>query len=351
MGFFDRFAKKGDVDAHTEIIHTRFSNLKHAVKQSFSDIKKDIDTQKKWVVYLNNVHRWLSHAHDKHRSLAKKDMEQLKRWIAHLNDNSRRHEAAMKTLEKNLKETAIVNHKHMTQLYKKLNMMSEREHRIREEIMSEADQLIKKKHEEAAKLIQDRHEEATRLIQNKHEEAARLIDDRHGEAANMIEAKHGDATRMIEAKHAEAARLIEAKHGEAAGLIEGKHEEAAKMIHGKLEEATKMIQDKHGEAMSHIEKITEDIKKLTMEKPLQPPPGGLTSPEQKLLNLMVSESDPVSYSHIAEKTGNSINTVRVIMNNLKKRGLVEEQVLPSGVKLFSATNKEKIKKLYNIRHL
>jgi hypothetical protein len=36
------------------------------------------------------------------------------------------------------------------------------------------------------------------------------------------------------------------------------------------------------------------------------------------------------------------------MNTLKKKGFVEESTLPSGVKLFSVTNKEKVKKMYNV---
>ncbi|MFW6383213.1 MAG: winged helix-turn-helix domain-containing protein [Nanoarchaeota archaeon] len=77
----------------------------------------------------------------------------------------------------------------------------------------------------------------------------------------------------------------------------------------------------------------------------------LTNPENRLLNLLLSQADPISYSKIAELTGNSINTVRVVMNNLKKKGFVEENVLPNGGKLFNVMNKEKIRKLYNITPL
>ncbi len=111
----------------------------------------------------------------------------------------------------------------------------------------------------------------------------------------------------------------------------------------------KGVKDSHGETRKHV----ESMMKMIEDAPDVPviPDSSLTNPEQKLLNLMLSEPDPVSYSSIAEKTGNSINTVRVIMNSLKKRGLVDENVLPSGVKLFSALSREKIKKLYNIQHM
>ena len=77
----------------------------------------------------------------------------------------------------------------------------------------------------------------------------------------------------------------------------------------------------------------------------------LTNPEQKLLNVLFSESDPVSYSQLSNKIGHSVNTVRVNMNLLKKKGLIEENMLPTGVKLFNLNNKERIKKMYNVQHI
>ena len=74
----------------------------------------------------------------------------------------------------------------------------------------------------------------------------------------------------------------------------------------------------------------------------------LTNPELKLLNMLFSETEPVSYSHLSNKTGQSINTIRVNMNTLKKKSLVEENLLPNGVKLFNLKNKERIKKMYNV---
>ena len=77
----------------------------------------------------------------------------------------------------------------------------------------------------------------------------------------------------------------------------------------------------------------------------------LTNPEQKLLNILFVEQDPVNYSQLSAKTGHSINTVRVNMNFLKKKGFIEENLLPTGVKLFNLKNKERIKKMYNLQHI
>jgi hypothetical protein len=104
------------------------------------------------------------------------------------------------------------------------------------------------------------------------------------------------------------------------------------------------------EANRHLGLISEKIESLPHIKEIQmvPKPSLLTYPEQKLLNFLLNEADPVTYEQVAQKTGHSINTVRVIMNALKKRNLIEEHLLPSGIKLFNAHNKERIKKIYNI---
>jgi hypothetical protein len=71
-------------------------------------------------------------------------------------------------------------------------------------------------------------------------------------------------------------------------------------------------------------------------------------PLKNLLNLMMVVGEPVSYELLAAKTGKSKITIRVNMNRLKRRGLVEEFTTPNGSKLFAAKNSEKIKKLYNV---
>jgi hypothetical protein len=96
------------------------------------------------------------------------------------------------------------------------------------------------------------------------------------------------------------------------------------------------------EVEQHINRLKPSLQEKTPEN------HSLSNPEQKLFNLLLSQSDPVSYQFLSDKTGNSVNTVRVIMNSLRKRGLVEENLLPTGVKLWNAANRERVKKLYNI---
>ena len=77
----------------------------------------------------------------------------------------------------------------------------------------------------------------------------------------------------------------------------------------------------------------------------------LSNPEQKLVSILFNGDHPLSYEHLVQKTGKNINTLRVIMNSLKKHNLIEQNVLPNGVKVFNIANKEKIKRLYNVEVL
>ena len=74
----------------------------------------------------------------------------------------------------------------------------------------------------------------------------------------------------------------------------------------------------------------------------------LSNPEKWLVGVLFNTQDPLSYSQISQKTGKSINTVRVYMNQLKFKGFIDESTLPNGVKLFSLRHKAKVKKLYNL---
>jgi len=74
----------------------------------------------------------------------------------------------------------------------------------------------------------------------------------------------------------------------------------------------------------------------------------LSNPEKWLVGVLFNTQDPLSYSQISQKTGKSINTVRVYMNQLKFKDFIDESTLPNGIKLFSLRHKAKVKKLYNL---
>jgi hypothetical protein len=74
----------------------------------------------------------------------------------------------------------------------------------------------------------------------------------------------------------------------------------------------------------------------------------LSNPEKWLAGVLFNTETPLSYMQIAEKTGKTINTVRVYMNQLKFKGFIDESTLPNGTKIFSLRHKAKVKKLYNL---
>jgi hypothetical protein len=74
----------------------------------------------------------------------------------------------------------------------------------------------------------------------------------------------------------------------------------------------------------------------------------LSNPEKWLVGVLFNAETPLSYSQVAERTGKTLNTIRVYMNQLKFKGFIDESTLPNGIKLFSLRHKAKVKKLYNL---
>ncbi|MFH0869942.1 MAG: hypothetical protein V1866_02705 [archaeon] len=74
----------------------------------------------------------------------------------------------------------------------------------------------------------------------------------------------------------------------------------------------------------------------------------LSNPEKWLAGVLFNLEAPLSYTQITERTGKTINTVRVYMNQLKLKGFIDESTLPNGTKIFSLRHKAKVKKLYNL---
>jgi hypothetical protein len=307
MGFFDKFVKKTEVTEHNDVIHNKLTHFKDVVVNSFTNLKQDINVQRQWIVYLNNIHSTLNNAHDKHKALTKKDLNDLKRWINHLNDNSTKHEKNVSILEKNIKQIMVAYNQNFIELHDKINKSMIEEQKVKELIMTDVKSLIKDQSDDMRKKIEEKHVKVYDLIEEKQKKVEHLINEKQDHVKQLIDEKHDKTNKHILEQF------------------------------DVINEKVKVIKR---------DKLVQPIEPMIQVNSMQ-----LTNPEQKLINLLMAQADPVSYSLIAEKTGNSINTVRVIMNNLKKKGLVDENVLPSGVKLFSATNKEKIKKLYNIDHL
>jgi hypothetical protein len=81
---------------------------------------------------------------------------------------------------------------------------------------------------------------------------------------------------------------------------------------------------------------------------LDPNYSALSNPEKWLVGVLFNAEAPLSYAQIADRTGKTISTVRVYMNQLKLKGFVEESSLPNGIKIFGLKHKAKVKALYNL---
>ncbi|MBN2052153.1 hypothetical protein JW756_01500 [Candidatus Woesearchaeota archaeon] len=93
-----------------------------------------------------------------------------------------------------------------------------------------------------------------------------------------------------------------------------------------------------------------NISNVNNVKAIMPEPfyDTLSNPEKWLVGVLFNAENPLSYNQIAERTGKTLSTIRVYMNQLKFKGFIDESTLPNGVKLFSLRHKAKVKKLYNL---
>jgi hypothetical protein len=119
------------------------------------------------------------------------------------------------------------------------------------------------------------------------------------------------------------------------------------------------------EILKEVEVFMNETKQKFKENPSNPPNNisnvnnvnkimpdpffdSLSNPEKWLVGVLFNSETPLSYAQVAERTGKTLNTIRVYMNQLKFKGFIDESTLPNGVKLFSLRHKAKVKKLYNI---
>ena len=297
MGFFSKKEQPMTV--------SRFAHFKDSVYETFSHIKQDLSHQRQWVNYLHKLHSALRFSHDQHKDVTIKNIDDMKRWIVYLNKRMERQEKYMKEVSEYLKSNHEVQKQHHEHISKKVQTLTSTD---TEKILDELKDKI-----DRANMMTKEQMQGLENRQNTYQEHIEKLNDKHSLALKTID------------------------------KLQKRHEESQKAI--------QKLQERHNETLSNVDRLQEGIADIRSKPAPLISSESLTNPEQKLLNLLMNEQNPVNYATVAEKTGNSINTVRVIMNNLKKRGLVQENILPSGVKLFSATDKEKVKKLYNIKHL
>lgn len=208
-----------------------------------------------------------------------------------------------------------------------------------------------KLHLNSIKLFNSTVEHKMNIIESKHNE----LDFRHANNAESMRQwieyfnrKHIETDQKIQVLATYSVQLKESMEKNRA-----MDEEFIKKVIDDYVEIPKVDKDKlKEEIMNELHFLKNTLKSETKEriivKTSEISDNILTNSEKWLLNVLFNINGPVSYEQIVARTGKSLNTIRVYMNSLKNKGdLVEETTLPNGSKVFSISNKERAKKLYN----
>ncbi len=289
MGILSIFT---DDDKHIKKIET----LKVQLGNSFLNIRKDIELQNKWINFLNQNHTNLKTHHDSHKEITAKQLDNLSQWIKHLHENTKQHQGRVQELETHLQKAFKLYNEHIIEMNKKINHVMQ----IQSQVQTVNPEAIKRQAVNES------------LITVEH-------------SLSSLKQQFSDELKQLD------------------GIMKKQQQQVHDLIKKELTDilaATPQPQPR----------IIHDDQKVILPQQYIPNYSYdlLTNPEKKLLSIMFNEAEPLTYEQISHKTGHSINTVRVNMNILKKKGIIEEHLLPSGVKLFALSNKEKIKKMYNL---
>jgi biotin operon repressor len=325
MGILDLFRKKkNSYHVTNKRMHTMHGHVQDAfstvhdnvtgLHTSFATLHADIAQQKEWLRYLHEHHLSLHDKHATHSESTKSEFSTLKSWVSFLHKGQQKQEKHLKGIQEQLAKTMQAYDDHLCELGK----MLEKTHGVALEAHKKEPQIIR--------------EEVDHDVLK--EAVMRDLDlDVHGIKVALKEELHEALVAILDERHTTQKEALRDVVGEIKGALEELDEK---------KEAAVIEPIKQEPMVSSVSEVREVV---------VPTASPLTNPEQKLLNLLINESDPLSYSKIGQLTGHSINTVRVNMNSLKKKGLIEESTLPSGVKLFSVTSREKVRTMYNLQVL
>ncbi len=307
MGIFNIFQKKDVAEKRLSTMHSHVSEAFSNIHNHVSALNTHIEKQKEWLKYVHENHLTLHNKHEDHKELTKAEITRVNSWINFLHKSVQKQEKQLTEMQKAVQEAIKAHDIHLGQLYEAVEKANKKQPVVQKEIV----------HKEPD------YDAITKAVLQS------LTFDVNSMKADIKKELHGTLTTSLQEHHAKYRNEIQEV-----------------LDNLKVEEEQQQVQP-----------VSQVQQPVHIQKPILQPAYAddwalqLTNPEQKLLNLMISESDPLSYSKISQLTGHSINTVRVTMNILKKKGFVEESALPSGVKLFSVTNKERIKKMYNVQVL
>ncbi len=211
---------------------------------------------------------------------------------------------------------------------------------------------IKKDMENIRRWLNYLHEKT----ENIHSQAHSIAMDHHKHKTDLYEYTNSvnNWIDYLHKKHTKLEEDIEKIESNIKSMIRHDLDRYHKEIIGHLKEGLytnhRIIKQ---EILEEVEKLIEkdEVEYEPVLKEFKVPDEELTGPEQELIQVMFNENTPMTYEDLARKTGKSINSIRVYMNSAKsKSDIIEEFKKPSGEKIFSIKNKEKVKTLFNLHY-
>ncbi|MBI5073372.1 hypothetical protein HZA99_06160 [Candidatus Woesearchaeota archaeon] len=318
MGILDIFRSKEQHITTNKRLHAMHGHVSEAfssMHNQLAALQTTIAQQKEWLKFLHQNHLNLNAQHGDHKEITKAEVTKINSWVTYLHNAQQKQEKQMAALQKSIDQSTGMYEKNISQIYEEV-------------------QKVQKKAQEKPQIQVVQKEVDYEKI--REEVMQHLNIDLHAMQTSVKQEVHDSLAESL------AAQLQEQHETQYAAL-----QEMVDQVKQQQEEALEVPQ---------IQPQTQQITSPQLQQFQQPIyaqeqmhwTSQMTNPEQKLLNLLMNEADPLTYTKVSQLTGHNINTIRVNMNSLKKKGFVEESTLPSGVKLFSVTNKEKVKKMYNV---
>ena len=316
MGILDLFKAKQEqpsANRRLQAMHGHVSEAFSHLHGQVSALHQEVLKQQEWLKYLHTNHLSLNTQHGDHKELTKSEVTRVNSWITFLHKAVQKQEKQIAQVQKSIEDSTTNVEKNIALLY----------------------QSMEKVHKKAS----EKH--APQVIEKEinHDELAQKV------LQNINLDIEGIKTQVRQEVYSSLAASLQEE--------QEKHKQSVQEMFSALQQEQESGYEEEVVAPQPVIVPQQpQLMHASFEQAASPFWAmQLTNPEQKLLNLLMSEADPMTYTKISQLTGHSINTVRVNMNVLKKKNLVEESTLPSGVKLFSISNKEKVKKMYNVQVL
>ncbi len=329
MGILDIFRSKEQHVTTNKRIHAMHGHVSEAfssMHNQLAALQTSITQQKEWLKFLHQNHLNLNAQQSDHKEVTKAEVTKINSWVTYLHNSQQKQEKQMAALQKSIEQSTGVYEKHISRIYEEVQKVQKK---AAEKPQPQVQ--VVQKDVDYEKIIQE-------VMQN-------LNIDMQAMQTSVKQEVHDSLSESLALQLQEQHETQYAALQELVSQVKEQHVQEEALDAPQQAVQSQAMQSQ--QVMSQQSQMQQFPQQIYSQEQMHWA-SQMTNPEQKLLNLLMNEADPLTYTKVSQLTGHSINTIRVNMNSLKKKGVVEESTLPSGVKLFSVTNKEKVKKMYNV---